>query len=117
MTDTYRKHYKRYDTGEPLRVKIISETNGQPVDLAGVNGTFHMYQVNDDGTLTELVNGPALLEDPATSGVVRYDWQTNDLDVIGLHLAEFNLVFPGPRVERYPRVGYIEVLVDLNLGT
>lgn len=115
MTDSYLKPMKRHDTGEPIRVQITSQANGEPVDLTGVSGSFHMYQVNDDGSMTELVNAPASVESPTTEGIVRYDWQVGDTTVVGLHLAEFELIFQGSRKESYPREGYIDVSIEPDL--
>jgi hypothetical protein len=115
MTETYHKPMKRHDTGEPVRLRVISETDGQPVPLTGVNASFHMYKVENDGSTTELVNAAASIEYPSTAGIVRYDWQVGDTTEIGLHLAEFELVFPTGEKEHYPREGYIEIAIELDL--
>ena len=109
------KQIKRNDTGPPIRAQIISDTDSNAVDLSGASVSFHMYQVNDDGTQTELVNAAAVIETPATDGYVRYDWSSGDTETLGTHLAEFEVTYSGGSKETYPRSGYINIRIEADL--
>lgn len=113
----YLKKLKRHDTGEPVRIQVINKSNSQPQDLDNVTAKFIMYQINDDGTKTELVNSAATVETPTTDGYVRYDWSDGDTDEVGTHVAEFELIFTADnnRKETYPRTGYIYVEIEEDL--
>ena len=107
---------KRYDTGEPVRAVILSSVDGRPVDLTGVGVLFCMYQVDDvTGALVELVKDSGGVEIPETDGVVRYNWKAGDTDVVGNHLASFELTYQSGEKETYPRGGYMEIRIEEDL--
>lgn len=58
----------------------------------------------------------AVVEDPPTAGIVRYDWVTGDTDDAGLYQAEVEIVWPGLKKQTAPTESYwdIEMLADLN---
>ena len=76
---------------------------------------YLMYQVNDDGTTTELVNAEAYAETPAISGIVRYDWTSGDTATTGSHLSEFEIEFTDGHKETFPTRGYIEIDIESDL--
>jgi hypothetical protein len=96
---------------------VVSSSNGNAVDLTDVDATFIMYDVDEDGTKSELVNAAATVETPATDGYVNYAWQAGDTTEIGTHLAAFELVFTaeGNRKETYPSSGWILIEIQPDL--
>jgi len=112
---SYFHRMKRNDTGPLIKGKLVSK--GQAVNLTGVNVTFNMYRINDDGTTTQVVSSAATVETPATNGKFYYDWQAGDTLNVGNHLAEFQLVFTldNNRKETYPNKGWIEVQIEPDL--
>ena len=115
MTTNFVRTMKRHDTGEPVRIKIISDNTGDPVDLSGAAARFMLYQTDDDGLQVELVNELATIELPATEGVLRYDWATGDTDITGQHRGSFEVVFAAGNKETYPRKGYLEINIEPDL--
>ncbi len=113
MADNYQRTLKQHDTGEPVLIQICSEATGKPLDVTGATGSFLMYAV--DGT--ELVNAPLLVQLPTTAGIIRYDWQAGDTDLIGRHRALFELTFAGATLrESYPREGYMWFTIEEALN-
>ena len=105
LNDTF--HIGQGDTQDPLRATIYQEDGVTPVDLTGATVTFSMK--TDLGA--ELVAaGVAVVENPPTAGVVRYDWQTGDTDVAGEHVARFKVTVPAG-VFSAPNESYITVHV------
>lgn len=112
------KKMKQYDLGTDLRGQILSENNGQPMDLTNATVKFVMRQINDDGTTTELVNSDAVIESPPTDGSFRYEWIDGDTDVAGTHIGSFKFVFhdDNNRLETYPKQGWIYVSIEPDLS-
>ena len=110
------RQMKQYDTGEPVRIQIVRKSNGQAQDLTSATATFLMYQVEDDNTMTELVNSAATVESPETGGYITYTWSAGDTDTVGNHLALFEVELAGGVKESYPRHGYIEIRIESDLN-
>lgn len=111
-------YMKRNDTGEPFRAQILSRATGRPVDLTGASVKMLMFSVDVDGALTSKIDSAMTIEQPSTSGIVRYDWQPTDTDTNGEFLAlvqatlgaQYNSV-----KESYPRKGYVHVHIENDL--
>jgi len=101
---------KAGDTSPSLKVQLIDRPSMCAVDLTGASAQFKMYQVNEDATVTELVDAPAVITD-AENGLLEYDWQTGDTDVSGNHSAEFIITNAG-EIETFPNEGYLEICIE-----
>lgn len=114
MQPPFTRNMKRHATGPALRIQIKNKSDRLPFDLTGASVKFLMYEVEDDSTLTELVNAAATLED-AEEGLVKYEWQAGDTAEIGSHLAEFEITLSGGEKEVYPSKGYIAINIERDL--
>ena len=120
MKDDPLKHFmKRGDTGALLRREIEDQGTGLPMDLTGASVKFIM---KSEDFSTELINVAASIEDPPSSGVVRYDWQTGDTDTVGIFPSEFQVTklsgeivsFPPNRDD--PDLSFIFIHIGQDLG-
>lgn len=85
--------------------------DGTAADLTDASAiTFRMTP--ESAGLTADLAGAATATDPATSGVVEYEWQPGDTDVPGLYLAEFHVEYLDGSSETFPSEGYISVEVQ-----
>lgn len=109
------KNLKVGATAPSLRIQIKNKTDRRPHDLALATATFNMSRVEDDSTLTDIVDAPANVEIPETEGIVSYAWQPTDLGEPGTYLCLFVIAYDDGTVEKYPDTGYIEVRVDASL--
>lgn len=66
------------DTGPQLRLTFTDSQTGDPVDLSGGTVTLYMRAVN---TTTVLVTRQAIVQAPATAGIVIIAWQVGDLNL------------------------------------
>lgn len=99
-------------TGDGISI-IATDANGAVVDLTGAAApTFTMKAL--DGTVK--VNAqPAEIVSPATSGLLRYAWGSNDLNAAGHYLASFQVTVSSKTVI-YPGKHYIVVKVQAREG-
>lgn len=111
MPELLIKTMKQGSTSPPIRAQLLSQTTGAAISLVGASVDFKMYQVNDDSTVTALVDAEGNIED-AANGIVNYEWQTGDTSVVGSHRAEFVVTFSGGEVESFPPQGFIEVRIE-----
>lgn len=107
------KNMKAGDTGSPLVVQILNKSDYEPVDLTGASVDFRMFKINDDDTVTTLVDASATVETPETEGTITYNWAAGDTDIAGNHKAQFEITFSGGRVETFPSSGYIEINIEV----
>jgi len=105
---------KTGDTGEPLVIQIINKSDRRAVVLTSATVVFKMSRVEDDSTLTNVVNAAATVTD-ATNGIITYTWVAGDLDTAGLYIGTFTITYSSGVVETYPRDGYIEINIDAAL--
>jgi len=106
----------------PFRIKqgdllpIISATmtdNNGVVDLTNATSVKLILKKRRSGLAIEKT---ASIVSPATSGIVRYVWVTNDTDTIGIYDAEWEVTFTGGSLMTFPNGGcdVIEIYPDLN---
>lgn len=95
---------KRGDTSPSIVFDLISD--GAAVDLTNAAVKFIM---------AGKVSAVAAIEDPV-AGTVRYDWQAADTAVPGVFNAEFEVTYPGGKVETFPNAEYIQVEILADLG-
>lgn len=94
-------YIKKGDTAPSVEATLRNRDRS-PIDLtdaASVN--FQM------GSL----DGACVIVDPATSGVVRYDWDTNDTATAGVFDAEFKVTWNDAREQTVPSRGTIRVYI------
>lgn len=53
---------------------------------------------------------------PATSGIVKYVWQSSDTAEPDTCRAEFEVTYADSTIETFPNNGYIEVVITNDLG-
>lgn len=100
---------KANDT-RPLPATLTA--NGSPVNLTGAVVRFHMRpKVAGVGSVVDAL---ATIED-ALAGRVSYPWAPADVNVPGIHRAEFEVTFADGTVETFPNSDWIdiEILADL----
>lgn len=118
-TDPLKHFLKVNDTGPPLRRTLIEAATGLPVDLTGASVKYIMTKEDKS---TGKINAAMTIESPATSGVVRYDWQAADTTPAGNFPSEIEvtkasgekITFPAGDPE--PGKSYIFVLMTPDLG-
>ena len=98
---------KRGDTAPALRATLTD--NGTPIDLTPAT-------VKVIGKR----NGVAVFSRAATTktnqGVATMNWQAGDTALPGLISIEFELTWPDSTVQTLPPAGYLQVLIDPDLG-
>lgn len=102
---------KRRDTS-PAILATLTDANGTPVNLLGATVRFHMRPVN---TETATVDAAAVIVNPS-AGTVRYDWQTSDTAVAGLHEAEWEATYSDNTVETFPNSGTQLIRIDPDIA-
>ena len=83
------------DTAPDITTTITHETTGLPVDLTDASVMFQMRRP-DDRRFT--VNSAATLTD-AANGLVGYSWGANDLSVPGDYYIQWEVTYPGGRIQ------------------
>ncbi len=111
--DSYNFSIKQNDLEPPVRRRLISKETGRAIDLSSCTAKFLMS--SSAGTVK--VNYAAVIEDPATDGIVRYDWQSGDTSETGTFEAEFQITFPSSRPYTMPANGYIKIEIDPEIGS
>jgi BppU N-terminal domain len=84
------------DTAPDITAIIHQEDDPlTPVNLAGASVKFQMRK-SDDRRFT--INATATIVTPA-AGAVSYSWAANDLSVPGTYEAQWEVTFPGGRIQ------------------
>jgi hypothetical protein len=99
------------DTSPNLKTRLKKQTEDgvESVTLeAGDSVDFYMADLDDgsvkvDGKSAEVVN--------ASDGVVKYDWDSGDTDVISQFAGEFEVAYSDGSTETFPNDGHITVNV------
>lgn len=68
------------------------------------------------GSATPKIVAAAVIENPPTSGLLRYDWKPGDTDTPGSYQAEWEIHWTGGGKQTVPTTSYhsIDVLADLD---
>ena len=106
MTTVY---VKQNDTKPDIQA-TINDDSGTAVDVSGASIKFFM----NDLTGTNKVDGTGAIV-TAESGIVKYVWQTGDLDTVGIYNAEFQITFSDSSILTAPSSGYITIVVGDDL--
>ncbi len=115
MSQNFERTMKVGDTGEPVRSTVRQDSDGKAPDWSNAVVTFFMLSIDlATGLLTAKINGVAAgVESPsASSGTLRYDWQTGDSDTAGRFMAFYQVVDPVLGQEVYPRDGFIWITIE-----
>lgn len=105
-------YIKRGDTDPAFETTL---TNGPvPLDLSAASSVRLI--VKQDGASLPIVDQPMTIVLPATSGVVSYQWQTNDTAVAGRYALEIEITWPGNRRRTVPTPGRDELVIEQDLG-
>lgn len=102
-------YIKRNDTASSFQVTLL-DANGDAVDLTGATVKFIMSK----GTTVKVSHSAIIVN--ATSGQVRYDWETGDTDEGGFYRAEWEVTDSQNRIQTFPNPGYDEVVITQDLG-
>lgn len=102
---------KRNDT-RPLDVTL--KANGVAVVVTGATIVFNMGpKIAGLGTIID--REPVTILD-GVKGLVRYQWDVLDVEVSGVHRAEFEVTFGDGTIETFPNGEYLEIEIVSDLG-
>ena len=111
-TQQHIRNLKKGDIANPVKAQFLTEDTRQPIDLSSHQDVrFKMLSINDDSTVSTLVEGDATILD-ATKGIVQYEWKIGDTATAGNHVAQFILFDEDGDQETFPAEGYIEIRIE-----
>ena len=99
------------DTLEPIQGTIY-KGDGTPQDLTGATVVFKMKH-QYTGTV-KVASGTASIVGAPTAGVVKYEWEAEDVDTPGLYDGEF-VVTIGGKTLTFPNRNKIFIIVESKL--
>jgi hypothetical protein len=87
------------DTWPPLRATLKRVDTGAAVDLTGatVKCTWKL-----PGGAVKVNKATAVIESPATAGIVRYDPLATDTDTVAVYDQEWEVTFADSKVATFP---------------
>lgn len=103
---------KRNDTRQYL-LRTLTNADGTAIDLTNATVIFNM-RIRNSSTLK--IDGAAAVIVTAASGIVRYEWDTGDLDTAGFYEGEFEVTFGDSTVITVPNEEHIPITVIADLG-
>lgn len=105
---------KAHDRLPSIRAQLMTEADEQPVDLTAAQ-SVRFIMTTAVGSVSK-VSAVAVVEDPPTTGIVRYDWTAEDTNTPGQYLAEWEVTWVGGKKQTFPTGSYhtISVLADLD---
>jgi hypothetical protein len=110
MTDT--AYLKQNDTSPTLDA-ILTDANGDPVDVTNATVRFHMMQI---GATTLKIDAAASVIDGA-AGHVRYALREGDTDTPGSYKAEYEVTFLDGSIETFKNTpDQLRVVITPELG-
>jgi hypothetical protein len=101
------KFYIKKNDTSPAILATLKDADDIPVNLNGASVRFHLRTISSRTVKVDEAAAVVASED----GLVRYDWQAQDTDVIGSYQAEFEVTYSDASVETFPNDGYIRVEV------
>lgn len=108
MSETF--NIKRGDTSPAL----LWELEDPETNLIGATVVFNMKRARD-GVLV-IDRGAAEIVAGAERPTLRYNWQSDDTEQVGMHEAEFEITYADQSVETTPNATNIVVRVVADLG-
>lgn len=100
---------KQNDTKNTIKA-VLYDKNRKPVDVTDAKVRFLMSK---GGEIR--VDNEAIITD-AKNGVVIYPFSEGDLQESGTHQAEFEVTYEDFRIETFPTINYIPIIVMKDLG-
>ncbi len=104
--------FKQGDTVPKIQT-ILKDGAGVIVDLTGATVKFKMRSKFD---ATVKIDSAALVVSPGTDGLVEYQWVTADTNTPGWYDAEWEVVFPGGKIETFPNKGYDTIKIAIQVA-
>ena len=104
-------YLKQNDTAPSIRA-TLKDGSGSVINLTGASVRFHMK----DLTGTIKIDASANIVDPATSGIVQYNWIGSYTDTAGPYSAEFEVTYSDGSIESFPNDGNIGILITKELN-
>lgn len=107
---------RRYKVGDTVPVLTIAVVNvdGSAFSFADATGAVFVMCA-DDESRTEKVSETATVEPGSATGVLAYQFDTEDTDTAGKFLGVFKVTFSTGDVGTYPESGYIHIDIAENL--
>lgn len=102
---------KQHDLQPSIEVQLLSGTD--PVDLTQATSVVFLMKSRKTGLKA---TGPMNIAAPATAGVVFYDWQLGDTDIVGDFDAEVQVMWPADKPQTFPAHSYFTVSIGKDLG-
>jgi len=107
---------KQGDTS-PVLEQTLTDSNGTPENLTGYISI--KFIMRDKHTLETIINDDTsgnLSVVDAESGIVKYEWDTDDTTRSGTYEAEWQVQFADGSIGTYPNSGYIniEIVSDID---
>ena len=99
---------KQHDTWPPVRA-TLSDASG-PIDLTGATQIKLILK----GATVTITGNCTVVSAPA--GTVSYTWAAGDTAVAGDYQGEFEITWPGGKVETVPNDSYLAVTIKADLG-
>jgi hypothetical protein len=106
---------KAHDRLPSFRVQLMTdEDQPQIVDLTNAQSAKFIMTRTVGGAI--VISAAAVIETPATLGILRYDWLAVDTAVPGEFLGEWEVTWVGGKKQTFPTGTYhsIAVLADLD---
>lgn len=94
-------------------LSILSDGVLSAFDLTDHTVKFVMV---DSSSNSVKVNADAIIEDPPTAGIVRYDWASGDTDTIGDYKVVIKVDPDTDDQRTFPTKGYDYLTIEKNLG-
>ena len=99
----------------PVLEAVLKDADGQPVDLTdAVSCAFHMRLESDQSMAIE--DGVCSFDADRLTGKVIYAWVTDDTGTEGTYLGEFEVTWPTSKLQSYPSIGYIDIVIVEDLS-
>lgn len=95
----------------PAFIWTVTDQNGNPVDLTAATATLRVRQLSSG---SPIVNA-AMTVTNAAAGVVEYAWAATDTQLIGMYMAEIQVVFSDSSTYTYPNEGFLSIEIQQNL--
>lgn len=97
----------------PALVGTLKDATGAVVNISTASAVRFIMKLK--GSDTALIDRAATVTN-ASGGVVKYQWQTGDTDVIGTYNGEFEVAWGDGTFETFPNEKYLVIKIITDLG-
>jgi hypothetical protein len=106
-------NYKQNDRLPDYTVNLVQGAGCDAVTAIDLTGCSLKFKMRNKKTRAIKVDATAVIDNPTTSGHVRYLWGTTDLDTAGSYEVEWEITFSDGRKSTVPAGSYdVIVVVD-----